>query len=549
MTEGGRILIVAEGDARSHDFHKTGVILRDILKEDEGFDAELVERMDAITPEKLGSFKACIFYAHGPVEGYSRGKLTAEQESLLMSFVKKGGGFVGIHCASIFKGNKNYLAMLGCEFKGHAPYQEFQVNIADRDSLVTKRLQDFSVSDELYFVDHDPAVHILATAFWQGKSQPMVYIKECGKGKVCYVALGHDGAALLHPSFRKIVGRAARFVTGFREDKTVSGAVIGYGGAFNMGKAHLDMMNAAGIKGIGACDLNARRMEAVKKDFPAITTYTDYKKMLKNKEIGLVSVITPHNTHAPIAMDCLAAGKSVVLEKPMCLTTKEATEMIRAAKKNGVMLSVFHNRRWDGDFLAIEEVVKKGMIGNIFHTEIFIGGYGHPGYWWRSDKKISGGALYDWGAHLIFWTLGLIPSGIKNVTGFFHKRVWHSVTVEDQTQAIIRFENGAYADIQVSSIAAIGKPRWRILGETGGITDEWGKGSFHMSSLIQGVRSESDIKYKPSFWNEYYVNVADHLMLGEKLEITAEKARRVIGVIEAAEKSSKTGEPAVVPYE
>jgi scyllo-inositol 2-dehydrogenase (NADP+) len=198
----------------------------------------------------------------------------------------------------------------------------------------------------------------------------------------------------LNPVFQKAVKRAVGLAAGFKEGNAVNGAVIGYGGAFNMGKCHLDMMNAtAGLKGIAACDVDPKRMDAALKEVPGIKTYTDYKEMLKNKDIGLVTVITPHYTHAPIAMDCLNAGKSVILEKPMCITTREATAMIRAAKENNVMLSVFHNRRWDGDYLAIEEVIKKGMIGDVFHIEIFIGGYSHPGFWWRSDKKISGGAL------------------------------------------------------------------------------------------------------------------------------------------------------------
>lgn len=62
---------------------------------------------------------------------------------------------------------------------------------------------------------------------------------------------------------------------------------------------------------------------------------------------------TPHNTHAGLAIKCLEAGRYVIVEKPMCITVKEATDMINTAKKSKVRLSVFHNRRYDGDFLTI----------------------------------------------------------------------------------------------------------------------------------------------------------------------------------------------------
>jgi formylglycine-generating enzyme required for sulfatase activity len=72
------------------------------------------------------------------------------------------------------------------------------------------------------------------------------------------------------------------------------------------------------------------------------------------------------------------------------------------------------------------------MIGEPFHIEACMGGFAHPGYWWRSDKRISGGAFYDWGAHICDWVLGLVPSRIKEVSGhFLETRVWHDVTNEE----------------------------------------------------------------------------------------------------------------------
>jgi len=326
-------------------------------------------------------------------------------------------------------------------------------------------------------------------------------------------------------------------------------AVVGYGPAFNMGKAHCEWISKTkGLNLVAVCDINPERTEAAKKDFPWIKTYNDLGEMLKDQEIDLVTVVTPHNTHARLALQSLKAGKHVIVEKPMCITTGEATAMIEEAKKRDLMLSVFHNRRYDGDFLAMKEIIDKELIGKIFHIEVFGGGYGHPGHWWRSDKKISGGAFYDWGAHLIDWVLNLIPERIVGVAGFFHKLVWNDVTNEDHVEAIIRFESGAVANVQLSSIARIGKPRWRILGTKGGILDEAGQKFFKVITQIEGIPAEMHIGYKGTDWSVYYSNIADHLLRGAELKVKPEEARRVIAVIETAEKSAKSGRIEKVPY-
>ncbi len=331
--------------------------------------------------------------------------------------------------------------------------------------------------------------------------------------------------------------------------KVIKCAVVGYGPAFNMGKAHCEWIRITeGLSLVAVCDIDPKRTEVAKQDFPWIKTYTDVGKMLKDADADLVTIVTPHNTHAKLVLRCLRAQKHVIVEKPMCITAKEATAMIKKAKDQRVMLTVFHNRRHDGDFLTIKEVVDKGLIGEIFQVEMFGGGYGHPGYWWRSNKKISGGAFYDWGAHLLDWLLNLVPGRVVGVNGFFHKLVWKDVTNEDQVEAMIRFESGAVANVQLSHVARAGKPRWRILGTKGAILDTGG-GKFKVFTEIQGIPAEMEIKYKETKWAAYYRDIADHLLQGEELEVKPEEARRVIAIMEAAEKSSKSGRTEPVPYE
>ena len=336
------------------------------------------------------------------------------------------------------------------------------------------------------------------------------------------------------------------------QKKQIRGAVIGYGGMFSMGRGHLNGMREAGISPAAVCDIDAARLEAAQVDFPGIQVYPDADALLRDGGVDLITLVTPHDTHAPLAIQALNAGKSVICEKPMCLTTSEATEMIAAARANGVMLSVYHNRRHDGDFQALKEaIVEKKLIGDVFSIQAGFAGYGHPGHWWRSDKAVSGGAFYDWGAHFLDWILNLMPGRkVVTVSGYFHKRLWHDVTNEDYVQAVLRFDDGAHADLSFSQISALPMPRWRIQGTKGGILDDGSvKDGMALFTFLEGIKMRGEILNKTSQWDKYYKDIHAHLTAGAPLDVTPEQSRRVIAIIEAAEKSSKSGQAEPVPYE
>ena len=110
------------------------------------------------------------------------------------------------------------------------------------------------------------------------------------------------------------------------------------------------------------------------------------------------------------ALRAIAAGKHVVLEKPFAIRTAEADEVLAAADGAGLLAVVYQNRRFDPDHLAVRRIIERGDIGEVFHIETFVGGYGHPCNLWHSDEGVSGGAFYDWGSHLLDQVLDLIPS-------------------------------------------------------------------------------------------------------------------------------------------
>ncbi len=506
--------------------------------------------LDALAALPASGYSAVVIYTTG-----FRDDLTEPREKGLLSFVRGGGGLIGVHSAAdSFRGSRAYVEMLNAEFLTHPHFHEFPVTVVDKDHYMTVRMPDFTIADEMYHLQsYDPSkTHLLAETFWQGRKMPMAFCRQVAAGRVVYLANGHDLRSWRHPEFQRLLLRALEWTQGADLDRKRRArcGVLGYGPAFNMGKGHGEWMNATpGLVTVAACDTSAARMEAAKKELPGIRTFTSLGEMLRMKDLDLVVNILPHNLHAETSLACLRAGKAVVSEKPFCITTDEATAMIRAARRSKAMLSVFHNRRWDGDYLAILDIIARGLLGDVFHVEAFGGEYGRPGTWWRSDKTISGGAMYDWGAHFTDWILRLVGKKVTQVTGFYHKRLWHHVTNEDATQAVLRFEGGEMADLQQSSLAAVAKPKWRILGTLGGLVANWGE-TVDVTSYASGLKFEGKIPAKPSYGcTEYYRNVADHLLLGEPLAVTAEQAREVIAVIETAERSSAQGRSLPLPKE
>jgi scyllo-inositol 2-dehydrogenase (NADP+) len=341
-------------------------------------------------------------------------------------------------------------------------------------------------------------------------------------------------------------------------------AVIGYGAAHNFGRAHGRWISATpGMEWVAVCDKDPQRLEIAKSEFPHLNIYTSVTDLLDKADIDMVSIVTPHYTHAPLALECMRAGKHVIVDKAMCISVAEANSMIQEAKKNDVMLAVFHNRRHDGNFRAIKEMVHGGRIGQVFHIELSAEGYGKPQTWWFSKKALSGGTFYYWGPHAIDWILDLVKNKVRGVTGFYHKLVWNDFDIEDQTRAIILFENDTVADVTFSYISAVGKPLWRILGTKGAIVDTGNGaingylqevtgpagGSFQMVTIEEnGERKEITVPYKESDWLTYYIDIAEHLLQGKPVPVSGEDGGMVIAIFEAAERSSKSGRTETMEY-
>ena len=329
----------------------------------------------------------------------------------------------------------------------------------------------------------------------------------------------------------------------FKRAKDIRVGVIGYGGAFNMGKSHLMEMKGAGMTPVAVAEIDRARLKVAREDFPGIETYSSVTAMLKKSDVNLVTIITPHNTHAKLALQCLRAGRSVVCEKPMAITTAECDAMIAAAKKKRVLLSVYHNRHWDGCILRAVKEIRKGVIGNVVRIEAHMGGWKNPGNWWRTSKKISGGILYDWGVHLLEYSLQIIGSEITEVTGFAKKGFWAPKTKwkkdthEDEGFAVARFRSGAWLTLCISNVDS--NPKEGVL-EIMGTKGTYIMGLGDWKVVKPGRDGKPRVKEGKNPASEgwrYYKNVANYLTGKTKLVITPEWARRPTHILDLADKS------------
>jgi scyllo-inositol 2-dehydrogenase (NADP+) len=340
----------------------------------------------------------------------------------------------------------------------------------------------------------------------------------------------------------------------YSKAKDIKVGVIGYGGAFNMGRKHLNEMKAAGMTPVAVSEVDASRLAVATQDFPGIQTYSSVGDMLKKSDVELIVLITPHNTHAPLALQCLKAGRHVVCEKPLAITTSEVDAMIAAAKKSGVMLSTYHNRHWDGRILqAVDLVKKKKTIGDIIRIECHMGGYSKPGDWWRSSRTISGGILYDWGVHLLEYSLQLIDSPVTEVSGFAHQGFWGPQTrwgkdnIEDEGFATVRFKSGQWLTLCITHLDSKSKEGWvEITGTRGTLLLDGPHSKLYQHQ--EGKVLTTQIPNPPDESHRYYENVAAHLVKGRKLVITGEWSRRPIHILDLAVQSAKKGRALAAQY-
>jgi predicted dehydrogenase len=269
--------------------------------------------------------------------------------------------------------------------------------------------------------------------------------------------------------------------------------------------------------------------------------YETYEELCEDKEVDLVVVATkPLTTHFPTTKQALEAGKNVLLEKPMASTADECDELIELAKKKGVVLTVHHNRRLNLDFLALQDVIAKGKIGQPIFVETRIGSGGY-----------EGGDIVDWGIHLVDQAVLLNKSPLVEVSAFFRKPEggradggFAEATFRFEKPPVTRvailpytkafLQNGENASTRFYAAGTEGAFTQRVIEDRRDVMNalqNWDK-----ASPDYGVPDYINISHK---W--YYDYLYESLAEGAPLLVKPEEARNAIRAMELMEESAQAG--------
>ncbi len=181
--------------------------------------------------------------------------------------------------------------------------------------------------------------------------------------------------------------------------------LVGFGMAGRVFHAPL----ISSVDGLELAAVVERHSTQAEERYPGITTYKTLESMLADRTLGLVVVATPSGSHFDVARTVIESGHNVLVDKPMAVRSDEIAELISLAKQRGVMLAAFHNRRYDGDFLTVQKLLREGTLGRIVQLESRMDRWNpratrKP---WKDDPAQGGGVLLDLGTHLVDLAMAL----------------------------------------------------------------------------------------------------------------------------------------------
>jgi len=346
--------------------------------------------------------------------------------------------------------------------------------------------------------------------------------------------------------------------------KTYQLGIIGYGSMAGNHRLQLEKGNVR-VQLKGVYDIDEARLTLAKEQ--GYLAYPSKEALLSDPEIDIVLVATTNEYHKPMAIDALRAGKHVICEKPVTMSSKELEEIMAVAKECGKIFTVDQNRRFNRDFINLWRTIDSGIIGTPYLIESRVEGSRGMPEGWRTQKSKGGGMMYDWGVHLIDQLMYMTNSPVTEV--YCKMYSIHYPEVDDNFRLLLTFANGLTANIEISTNNFITHPRFYAFGTEGTlvITDWDGTGKVvkklcddnQWSPEITKVKAGPTKTMAPRDPRTVEVieltepkDVVDNLdpvyeqlvaaIEGAELSIKPEQALRVVKVMEAAFASAETGE-------
>ena len=269
--------------------------------------------------------------------------------------------------------------------------------------------------------------------------------------------------------------------------------------------------------------------------------------------VELAVVTVPNRFHVPVALAALSAGLAVVVDKPLAPSAVDGRRVVEEAARRGLLLSVFHNRRWDGDFLTVRRLVASGALGDVrrlesryerWRPEVRAGAWRE-----RGDPVDAGGLLADLGSHLIDQAVVLFGPPVSVHAELGRRRV--GAKVDDDTFVVLEHDGGVVSHLWASSVVARPGPRFRVLGSRAGYV-VWGMDP-QEEALHAGVSPSSpgwgespssrwgsvgdDVAPVPTEagnYGRFYEGIVAALRHGAPPPVSAADALTVLEVIDAA---------------
>ncbi|SDZ97905.1 oxidoreductase [Variovorax sp. YR216] len=247
---------------------------------------------------------------------------------------------------------------------------------------------------------------------------------------------------------------------------TLRAGLVGYG--FAGQTFHAPVLSA--VPGLVLGAVASSQPHKVHADWPQVDVVPDVDALLRRTDIDLVVVATPNAQHHPVAKAALAAGKHVVVDKPFTLDAAQARELAAMAERQGRVLSVYQNRRFDSDFLALREVLASGELGRPVYFESHFDRF-RPEVRarWREQPVPGAGLWVDLGSHLVDQVVQLF--GRPDALHLDSAVLRDGALVEDYFHAVLRYESGPPAPLRVvlhaTTLAAHAAPRYIVHGTRG----------------------------------------------------------------------------------
>ena len=332
--------------------------------------------------------------------------------------------------------------------------------------------------------------------------------------------------------------------------------IVGYGYATATFHAPL-ICSVPGLELVAISSSDAGKVHAA---WPQMEVCATAQALFAREDIDLVIIPTPNDTHHALARQALAAGKHVVVDKPFTLTTADARDLIGFAATKQRLLSVFHNRRWDADFLTVQKLLASDQLGRITHFESHFDRY-RPDVpqRWRDGAGPGSGLWYDLGPHLIDQALRLFGMPQSIFLDSANQR--DAALTDDWFHAILR-----YGDLRVilhaSALVAHQGPRFVMHGTKGSYTkygldpqeaalkagarpgaEGWGIDTLpgQLDVLRGSWMQQSTLASEAGDYAQFYLGMRDAILHGVPHPVAASEALQVMELIELGKQSVAEG--------